>query len=81
MNLDKLQIPAAEKNGESETTKSFTFRNLPLPLHTAWKTYAALAGVSMEEFAITAIQDYILQRFGKKAKPSAETETPVESTA
>jgi hypothetical protein len=36
--------------------KAYTFRNIPRDVHTLWKTCAFFKGVSMEEFAITALK-------------------------
>lgn len=57
MDLQKLQTPPAPE-AEAEL-KSFTFRNIPPSLHRAWKTYAAIMVVSMEEYALIAIQNAI----------------------
>lgn len=59
MDLQKLEVPKSQtENGETEL-KAFTFRNIPLTLHKAWKTCAALSGISMEEFALHALQEHI----------------------
>lgn len=63
------------QNGEDKT---FTFRSVPSALHKAWKMCAAIAGISMEEFALTAIQTYIEHvMIGKSdlSLPSAKEET------
>jgi hypothetical protein len=55
-------------NEEKEIAKSFTFRNLDPTLHTTWKTCAAMAGVSMEEFGAAAIKEYVRQSIEKSSK-------------
>jgi hypothetical protein len=82
MDLDKITIPAvstatvtgaevsaevsADANLGVEEMKTFTFRNIPLTLHTVWKTCAVISGVSMEEFALTALQKHIIEFKGQK---------------
>ena len=67
MDLQKLETSSTRASSERpERTeradpefKAYTFRNVSATLHKAWKTCAALTGISMEEFALTAIQERI----------------------
>lgn len=66
MDLDKLEVHPRnqEKVVEEESAsamKTYTFRSIPPDLHRAWKTVASLKSISMEDFALIAIDAYIKQ--------------------
>jgi hypothetical protein len=71
MDLATLNLLNSNPQGmgnEKEETKSFTFRALDPILHTAWKTCAAMANCSMEEFGAAAIRAYIKQSVDAQKK-------------
>ena len=64
MDLQKLETPSSNKQQQQNERaelelKAYTFRNISPVLHKAWKTCAAIVGISMEEFALLAIQERI----------------------
>jgi hypothetical protein len=58
-NMDPNLPPTEINTRQHIDVKPFTFRSLPASLHRAWKTCAAAAGITMEDFALRAIQKAI----------------------
>lgn len=74
MSTDQTTQPASTPSvhkaivDDRDGNKIFTFRNLDIGLHTTWKTCAAMRGLSMEEFGVLALKEYIKKAIegGKK---------------
>ena len=56
-NPAKILKPSSS-DGE-QPMKVFTIRGIDPKLHMSWKTCAALAGISMEEFGLQAVREYV----------------------
>lgn len=59
----RAQQEAAEEAGESKSEfgKGFLIRIVPPNLHRVWKAAAAMNGISMEDYALVAVQQLILK--------------------
>jgi len=57
---DKEKKEQAQAQAQAEDgVRTYTFRNIPPNLHRAWKMCSFAASMTMEEFALIAIQEHI----------------------
>lgn len=55
-NAKKRGRPKLKSKLELNRIKQFQLREVPVPVHTAWKRAAVKYGISMEQFALAAIK-------------------------
>jgi hypothetical protein len=68
------------KTEKDEDLKIFTIRCIPPDIHRKWKTVCFLEAVTMEQFAVEAIQEKLFKYFTEKPQ-KIRTEAEINAAA
>lgn len=71
---DSNNINSKQQEEHEENAKTFSFRRVPKLIHTRWKLAATMCGVSMEQFALDAIDRRSTLTFVAQAQLERENE-------
>jgi hypothetical protein len=68
------------KTEKDDDLKIFTVRSIPPDLHRKWKTVCFLEGITMEQFAVEAVQEKLIKYFTEKPN-KIRTEAEINAAA